>query len=78
MKSVVLDQRGRFGGVVTAGEIRGDDRAGARAGELDPVRDMVVAVARGVGELLERAGEREALDAAALEDPVGCMLFGQR
>ena len=50
--------------VVPAREVRGDDRSGARAGYVRPVRPPAI------GELEQCADERDALDASALKDPV--------
>ena len=63
----LLHQLEHLLGVVAGGEVAGDDRAGARAGDALPGLDRLRRV---LGESAECAREREPLDAAAAEDAV--------
>ncbi len=70
VKSVWVIERGGLLGVMPAGEVGGDDRARAGSGQLDPFPYVALRVARAIGELLQRSGERDPLDPAALEHAV--------
>lgn len=60
-------QLGDVVGVVTGGQVAGDDRAGARPRNVDPLLDRLLGM---LSKPEKRTSQTEALDTPATEDPV--------